>query len=210
MNELEKEFLESYNIASDYSSDAMDDWKQEWLKRPEDLDKLVKSDDLEVKKNLAWVGRDKDLDILASDPDPRVRAAVASDGGQPQYLDRLVSDPDSGVRAEAKSKKRYNDGLVTELSAELAKDIKSCESETQDLPTLHLPKYDEYGDYQMVPAGSDDGVISDIYEKYSVKWQKRLDHDHYDFYILAFYAREYQDQQAQAALKALNSFNVHF
>lgn len=97
MNELEKEFLESYNIASDYSSDAMDDWKQEWLKRPEDLDKLVKSDDLEVKKNLAWVGRSQDLDKLVSDKEEVVRASVAW-RGRDQDLLALIGDPDPYVQ----------------------------------------------------------------------------------------------------------------
>lgn len=173
------------------------------------LDKLVNDPDENVRIFVAKAARPQDLDRLVNDPSPYVRMAVAH-YGRPEDRQKLLADPSPIVRAEAKRQKQHTDEIVTKLSAELAKDIKSCESETQDLPTLYLPKYDEYGDYQMVPAGPDDGVISDIYEKYSVKWRKRLDHDHYEFHVLAFYAHEYQDQQAKAALKALDDFNVHF
>lgn len=173
------------------------------------LDQLVSDPDEDVRVFVAKAARPQDLDILVNDPSALVRAAVAR-YGRPEDCQKLLTDPSPIVRAQAKRQKQHNDEIVTKLSAELAKDIKSCENETQDLPTLYLPKYDEYGDYQMIPAGQDDGVISDIYEKYSVKWRKRLDHDRYEFHVLAFYVREYQDQQAKAALKALDDFNVRF
>lgn len=173
------------------------------------LDRLVKDPSEDVRVFVAKAARPQDLDILVSDFSALVRAAVAR-YGRPEDCQKLLADPSPIVRAEARRQKQHNDEIVTKLSAELAKDIKSCENETKDLPTLSLPKYDEYGDYQMVPAGQDDGVISDIYEKYTAKWRKRLDHDHYKFHVLAFYARQYQDQQAKAALKALDDFNVRF
>lgn len=173
------------------------------------LDRLVKDPSEDVRVFVAKAARPQDLDRLVSDSSALVRAAVAR-YGRPEDCQKLLADPSPIVRAEARRQKQHNDEIVIKLSTELTKDIKSCESETQDLPTLHIPKYDDCGNYQMVPAGPDDGVISDIYEKYTVKWRKRLDHDHYKFHVLAFYARQYQDQQAKEALKALNDFNVHF
>lgn len=48
-----------------------------WLKRPADLDKLVKSQNTRVREVVASMGRDKDLDVLVNDPDYSVRSMVA-------------------------------------------------------------------------------------------------------------------------------------
>lgn len=63
----------------------------------EELDQLVKDEDVGVRMGVAWRGRDKDLDKLVFDSSPDVRKVVAEQE-RPQDLDILMHDLDSDVR----------------------------------------------------------------------------------------------------------------
>lgn len=63
----------------------------------EDLDRLVRDADPDVRQAVAENGRPKDLDILVDDPDWRVRNEVAWHE-RPQDLDKLVYDKNENVR----------------------------------------------------------------------------------------------------------------
>lgn len=103
--ELEKEFLEAhsevekkYGHAGDWDNyiKHLFYWEKDWLKRPEDLDRLVKSDNPDVRKLVAEFKRDKDLDKLVNDPDEDVRVAVVL-GGREQDILALFDDPSEDV-----------------------------------------------------------------------------------------------------------------
>lgn len=63
----------------------------------EELDQLVKNEDVSVRMGVAWRGRDCDLDKLVFDPSPDVRKVVAEQE-RPQDLDILLHDLDPDVR----------------------------------------------------------------------------------------------------------------
>lgn len=110
MTRLEKEFYKSYqeNGVEYRIKDGVKNFTDEWLKRPEDLDKLVKSDEYTIRAKVVDVGRDKDLDILVKDPSEYVRYAVAMNG-RDKDLDRLVHDPDWEVRQAVAEQGREKD-----------------------------------------------------------------------------------------------------
>lgn len=68
-----------------------------WRGRDKDLDKLVFDSSPDVRKVVAEQERSRDLDILMHDLDSDVRRTVAKNGSQKQ-LEQMVTDPDRGVR----------------------------------------------------------------------------------------------------------------
>lgn len=71
---LEEELFESYKKAVESGNrDAIEDYTDKWLERPEDLDELVRSKKSAIRLYVAEVGRGKDLAKLVDDPDPWVR-----------------------------------------------------------------------------------------------------------------------------------------
>lgn len=122
MTDLEKEILEQYQAAEEADTErAMNNYREEWRKRSEDLSELVKSDVTAVRVAVAEVGQPAGLEILAHDPEvdvrravacwnytitldilvhdvaPEVRAAVAM-SGQEKYLNILIYDNEPRVR----------------------------------------------------------------------------------------------------------------
>ncbi|MGU9947218.1 hypothetical protein ACQ5RZ_10215 [Lactobacillus delbrueckii subsp. bulgaricus] len=81
-----------------------------WLKRPADLDKLVKSQNTRVREVVASIGRDKDLDVLVNDPERDVRLQVA-EWGREKDVDVLVNDSDPCVREEIARQRRMQKDL---------------------------------------------------------------------------------------------------
>lgn len=101
--ELEKEFLDSINDMKQVHAD----WTEKWFDRPEDLDKLVKSDDYQVRCYVANIGRDKDLDQLVNDEDDLVRANVV-DMGRKQDILVLIGDPSEYVQEALRTQIEWN------------------------------------------------------------------------------------------------------
>lgn len=102
LTELEKEFLESYkkyfhNHDIDYFA-----WRDMWLQRSADLDKLVTSKNPKVRLHVVDIHRDEDLKLLVNDESSAVRQAVAikCDPKIPVQLDllhKLMDDNDRDV-----------------------------------------------------------------------------------------------------------------
>lgn len=128
--ELEKEFLDSVNDTDREESKhesiseqvkIMHDWEQKWFDRPEDLDKLVKSDNWKVRCYVASVGRGKDLDQLVNDEEDVVRANVVRRGRKQDIL-ALIGDPSEMVQ----------DSLRRQIKLKF-KDLEYCQEKVKSL-----------------------------------------------------------------------------
>ena len=82
--------------------------KEYWEQTDEQLDQLVKSDQVKKRELAACFGRNKDLDVLISDLAINVRRAVACKGRQ-KDLDILVKDSSPLVREAVAYNGRYDD-----------------------------------------------------------------------------------------------------
>lgn len=82
--------------------------KKYWEQTDEQLDQLVKSDQVKKRELAACFGRNKDLDVLISDLAINVRRAVAYKGRQ-KDLDILVKDSSPLVREAVAYNGSYDD-----------------------------------------------------------------------------------------------------
>lgn len=115
--ELEKELLNSVTDLEQKTSEwkgflheeaeMYDDWRQKWLDRPEDLDKLVKSNNWEIRMDVAYIGRGKDLDQLVNDEEDVVRANVVRRGRKQDIL-ALIGDPSKYVQEALRTQIELN------------------------------------------------------------------------------------------------------